>query len=188
MASSAASQVQSNLRKLKPFKAKAEVRMPTAKQIKASGVDKSVVKNAFVVGSLRASTIVEAELPAKLTEAMESPVWGPFGAPKYPYNRKNGESAGAGSRDLIDTGALHDSLHIKTNFLATRTQTLIEYRSPYAAITHYGGVIQPYGNKNAASVILPARPWVTSLLTGEGPVKRYDINKIYEQEIQKAFG
>ena len=72
--------------------------------------------------------------------------------------------------------------------LATKTQTVIEYRTPYANLVHNGGVIQPYGNPNAASVILPARPWITSLLTDEGPVPKYDISKIYEREIHGAWG
>lgn len=182
----AASQISSKLKRIKPVKVTAEVKMPTMKQIKASGSTKEVVKNAFVVGSLRGSSIVERELPMKLSEAMQASVWGPF-SPKFPYFRKNGEPAVGGMRDLIDTGRLHDSLKIKTNFLTTKTQTVIEYTAPYAALVHYGGAIVPYGNPNAATVILPARPWITSLLTGEGPIAQYNINAIYEQAIRDSF-
>ena len=174
------------LRNIKPVKVKAEVKMPTMKQIKAAGSTRGVVKDAFVVGSLKGSSQVERELPMKLAEAMEANVWGPF-SPKFPYYRKNGELVGSGTRDLIDTGALHDSLKVKTNFLATKTQTTIEYTAPYASIVHYGGAIVPYGNPNAATVILPARPWITSLLTGDGPVPQYNINAIYEKAIQDSF-
>lgn len=172
--------------KIKPTTIKAEIKMPTMKQIKESGADPKVVKNAFVVGSLRASGVVERELPQRLTEAMESSVWGPF-SPKQPYYRKNGELVGPGSRDLIDTGALHDSLKIKTSFLSTKTVISVSYTSPYAGIVHYGGVIQPWGNPNAASVILPARPWVQSVLGGGGPVPQYNVNQVFQDNITAAF-
>jgi len=176
----------SKLRNIKPVRVKAEIKMPTAKQIKAAGSTKAIVKDAFVVGSLRGSSQVERELPTKLSEAMASSVWGPF-SPKYPYYRKNGELVGGGNRDLIDTGRLHDSLKLKTSFMATKTVTQIEYTAPYAALVHYGGAIQPYGNPNLPTVLLPGRPWITSLLAGGGPIEQYNINAIYEKAIQESF-
>jgi hypothetical protein len=170
----------------KIFEFKADILFPSKAEVKASGTDAKAAKKAFTTGALRASSIVERELPSALTRALESSVWGPFN-PKYPYNRKNGELVGSGMRDMIDMGGLHDSLKIKTKFLATKTQTIVSYSAPYARLTHEGGVIQPYGNATAAAVVLPARPWIKSVLTGDGPVPQYNYSQVYQNEITDAW-
>lgn len=172
--------------KLKAFKVKADIKLPSKADIKKSGTDNAVARKAITQGCLRASTVVERELPGYLTNSMESSVWGPF-SPKFPYYRKNGELAGSGFRDLIDMGGLHDSLSVKTSFMQTKTVLSVKYSAPYARLVHNGGVIQPYNNPNAASVILPARPWVTSTLTPGGPVPFYDYMKVYNSEIATAW-
>lgn len=85
-----------------------------------------------------------------------------------------------GSRDIVDTGALKNSLSISTS----GNKISISYSSPYAGITHYGGYIRPYGNPYAEPVYLPARPWIDAVL-GEapGPVKPIDIQALAD----KAF-
>lgn len=165
---------------------KADILFPSKAEIKTSGMDQKTATKAFTTGALRASNTVEQELPGMLLQAMESPVWGPF-RPKEPYFRKNGEVASVGKRDLIDTGRLHDSMSVKTKFLATKSQTVITYRAPYARLVHEGGVIQPYGNNNAAAVILPARPWIRSVLQGDGPVPHYNYRQVYQNEITNAW-
>lgn len=60
-----------------------------------------------------------------------------------------------GSRDIVDTGALMDSVQ----FADTGDGFSLYYGEPYANLVHYGGYINPYGNPNAR-VYLPARPWV----------------------------
>ena len=179
-------QITEAVKRVKPFKAKAEIKLPSKAQIKESGADNDMARKAITQGTLRGSRIVEKELPSYLSGAMESRVWGPF-SPKFPYYRKNGELVGAGTRDLIDTGRLHDSLSIKTTFLQTKVVTTIQYSAPYARLVHAGGVIQPYGNPNATARILPARPWVTSTLTPGGPVPFYDYTRVYNAEIAAAW-
>ena len=61
----------------------------------------------------------------------------------------------------VETGALMRSLTIT---LMPDGSISINYSSPYAALTHEGGYIQPYGNPYAKPVYLPGRPWVTKAL------------------------
>lgn len=179
-------QITEAVKRVKPFKAKAEIKLPSKADIKKAGADNAVARKAITQGTLRASQIVERELPSRLADAMSMRIWGPF-SPKFPYYRKNGELVGGGTRDLIDTGRLHDSLSIKTSFLQTKVVTTIQYSAPYARLVHAGGVIQPYGNPNTTARILPARPWVTDTLTPGGSVPFYDYTKVYNAEISKAW-
>ena len=174
------------LAKIKPFKAKAEIKLPSKADIKKAGADNDKSRKAITQGTLRGSVIVERELPKQLDNSMQSSVWGPF-SPKFPYYRKNGELVGAGTRDLIDMGTLHDSLSIKTTFLQTKVVMSIEYSAPYARFVHNGGAMQPYGNPNAPTRIIPARPWVTSTLVPGGPVPHYDYMTVYNTEIANAW-
>jgi len=168
------------------FEMKAEIKLPSKAEIKASGTDPTKAVKAFQTGVLRGSNQVEADLPTALNQALEASVWGPF-SPKTPYTSKGGQLRTSGLRNIVDTGALKDSLRIKTKFLQTKTVTVINYSAPYAAFVHYGGVIQPYGNKNANSVLIPARPWVEAVLTGNGPVKPYEYRKVYQDAIEQAW-
>lgn len=174
----------SNLKSSYTFKA--DIMLPNKAEIKKSGADSKLAKKAITSGCLRASSVVEAELPSALTRALESNVWGPFN-PKEPYFRQNGELVGSGNRDIIDTGRLHDSLSITTKFLTTKTQTVIKYSSPYALITHEGGAITPYGNPLNGTVVLPARPWVKDTLSGEGAVPHYNYRQVYQSEVGNAW-
>ncbi len=61
----------------------------------------------------------------------------------------------SGSRDIVDTGALKDSLEMNIS----SDSFSVSYNEPYANLVHYGGYINPYGNPNAR-VYLPGRPWV----------------------------
>lgn len=82
-----------------------------------------------------------------------------------------------GSRDIVDTGELAKSLDI------TRSgkKISISYGTEYAALVHYGGYIQPYGNPSAESVYLPGRPWVAAVLgITPGPVQPLDMNAILQ--------
>ena len=179
-------QITGAAKRVKPFKTKAEIKLPSKTKIKESGADYDMARKAITQGTLRGSQSVEKELPSYLATAMESRVWGPF-SPKFPYYRKNGELVGSGTRDLSDTGKLHDSLSIKTTFLQTKVVTTIQYSAPYARLVHAGGVIQPYGNPNTTARILPARPWVTSTLTPGNAVPFYDYTKVYNAEIAAAW-
>lgn len=77
-----------------------------------------------------------------------------------------------GSRDIYDTGALARSGKV----VASDNGIEVTYSAPYANIVHNGGYIQPYGNPNARPVYMPARPWVSSVLYGEGPYPQFDFD------------
>ena len=180
------SRIAKNIGSIKPFITKAAINYPSKSQIKQSGTDVKKATAAIQQGVIRASTEVERVLPQYLNDAMVSPVWGPF-SPKQPYSRANGEIVSTGLRDLVDMGNLHGSMSIKVSFLQTRTNIQIKYGAPYARLVHEGGVIQPWGNQYADSVVLPARPWITSVLTPGGPVQPYDYTKVYNDEIASAW-
>lgn len=88
-----------------------------------------------------------------------------------------------GSRDIIDTGALMRSMQVTIS----GSSIDITYGEPYAALVHYGGYIQPYGDKSATPVYLPARPWVDAVLNGGGPVESIDYYNIYKKALNQAF-
>jgi len=111
----------------------------------------------------KATDIIIAELGAALDAAMTDSAW------SWP----------SGSADIIDTGALRSSRSIKK---AGNGFTIV-YNQPYAAIVHYGGYIQPYGNPLAAKFYFPPRPWVDAVLNGNGPVPQFD----FESAFRKAF-
>jgi phage gpG-like protein len=114
----------------------------------------------------RANARIAADLKQALNDAIKSPVW------------KTTE----GSEDLYDTGQLMSSGTVTVN----SNGVTIAYDAPYAALVHYGGYIHPYGNLTE-KVYLPPRPWVESVLNGNGPVQRFDFTKYYQEEIDAEF-
>lgn len=143
---------------------------------------RAAAAKAIQQGLLQGSAEVESGLKTALNEALQSSIW------SWPRTtlRKNGQTAGT-SRDIIDTGQLRGSLSIKTSFLQTKVNTKITYSAPYAALVHYGGMVQPYGNRNAASVLIPARPWVDAVLKGEGSIPVYNYREVYSSAIEKVW-
>jgi len=150
--------------------------------------EQKAAAGAITKGALKGSSDVEKQLPVELDKSMSQAIWGPFN-PKYNYLSRGGQMRTSGTRSLIDTGRLRDSLKIATSFGKTQTKTKITYNAPYATITHDGGVIQPYGNKNADTVVLPPRPWITYTLgDSDGQEGRYDVKAVYTKAIQDAWG
>jgi hypothetical protein len=88
-----------------------------------------------------------------------------------------------GTRDIVDTGKLRDSLMIQSSTSGFN----VSYGAPYAALVHYGGYIQPYGNANIDKVYIPARPWANSVLLGDGPVPIFDWQAVYRDAILGEF-
>ena len=130
---------------------------------------------------LTATEAISNQIPFALLRALDNYKW-PWG-PEGPGN------AGKGSPRVIrDTGALGLTSSIKTSYLKTKAKISINYSSPYAALVYYGGVIQPYGNRNAASVTLPGRPWILKAIDGSLG-KAYDFQQQfydrYEIELYK---
>lgn len=162
-----------------------KIKMPKP-TLKKEGESKKQAAAAVQRGVLKASTQVERELGDALDRSMASAVWGPF-SPKEQYMSRGGNLRGKGYRSLIDTGELKNSKSITTSFLKTQVNIRIKYSAPYAVITHYGGVIQPWGNPRASAVLLPARPWVRDTLQEGGPVPFYDVLKVYEDNIAESW-
>ena len=103
---------------------------------------------------------LKMELTAALNGALTASVWA----------WKDG-----GMRDIVDTGQLAATLSIETSGSGVK----VSYSSPYANLVHNGGYIQPYGNKAARPIYLPARPWVKSVMEGGGPVPQFDIQEFF---------
>lgn len=99
-------------------------------------------------------------LEIALNESIESSVW-----------NWNGEN-----RDIVDSGALRDSLRI---FADSDDNIIISYGEEYAAIVHYGGYFNPYGNRNIKQYY-PGRPWVSAVLEGNGPVPQFEFESTYK--------
>ena len=138
------------------FKGKIEIQMPKVEGKIETAKMKAATNKALVKGAQRGATYVQQSLRGVLDASISS-----FGA--------------------VDTGTLRDSLEIRTRFLQTKVGFTIIYKTPYAAFVHYGGVIQPYGNPNAASVTIPGRPWIDAALRG------YDIKTPFDRGISEAW-
>ena len=92
-----------------------------------------------------------------------------------------------GSRDIVETGKLMASQKIVTQHSQTKSVIGIKYTSPYAALMYYGGMIQPYGNKNAASVLIPGRPWVEAIINGSHGWSKFDLATPYNRAFKAAY-
>lgn len=171
---------------MKKFELKASLKLPKLTTKADSKTQKKKAGSALSQGVLKSSTEIESTLPSRLNESMSEVIWGPFN-PKYPYLSRGGNPRTSGMRSLIDTGELKDSLKIKTSFLKGKTVIGISYSAPYAALTHYGGAIQPYGNKNAATVLLPPRPWISKVIGTSENKGSYDMHSVLERNILAAW-
>ena len=106
--------------------------------------------------------IIANDLHATLDDAMEANVW----------------SWHDDMRDIIDTGNLRDSGRVTVD----GDDIVIKYDEEYAAIVHYGGYIKS-GYDPDVSIFYPGRRWVTSVLTGDGPVEQFD----FQGELERNF-
>ncbi len=133
---------------------------------------KRAMNAALVEGTIKAAAYVQRDLREALDKAMDSNIWA-WGGNTL---RKNGSMAGT-VRDIVDTGKLRKSLLIKEKNLKTKTTLSIQYRTPYAALVHYGGVVVPYNNVNAGTVLVPARPWIEATLKGTHGITKFSMSK-----------
>ena len=104
------------------------------------------------------------EVEAALTDALKSNAW----------------SWKGGSRDIYDTGELARSVSVTV----TSDGISVSYGVPYANIVHNGGYIFPYGNASARPVYLPPRPWISSVLYGEGPIPQFDFDGFLKRNLK----
>jgi hypothetical protein len=131
-------------------------------RLRAKGPSQSQLLAALERGINRASQRIAVDLKAALDAALRSNVW----------------PTPSGPADIYETGELLASGSVTFD----GTGITIAYDAPYAALVHYGGYINPYGNANSR-VYLPPRPWVEAVLNGSGPVPRFDFASYYLQEI-----
>lgn len=80
------------------------------------------------------------------------------------------------TRDIVDTGALKSSG--KVEYIPAQETLSISYGEEYAAIVHFGGVIQSGWNPDI-KIIYPARPWITATLEGGYAVPKFEFEKRY---------
>jgi phage gpG-like protein len=114
----------------------------------------------------RANSRIAVDLKAALDAAIRSGVW----------------STPSGSADIYETGELMSSGSVTVD----ANGVTIAYSAPYAALVHFGGYINPYGN-TSVKVYLPPRPWIESVMFGGGPVPAFDFKRYYDEEIRREF-
>ena len=169
------------------FSTKLEILPPKIETKDNTPKMKKAINSALVAGMIKASAYVQKDLRVALNNAMDSSVWAWSGE----TIRRNGSTAGS-VRNIVDTGALKNSLSITEKNLQSKTTLSIQYKSRYAAFVHYGGVMQPYGNKNANSVLIPARPWVEATLKGSHGIEKFSMTKAmnagFNEVWTKRFG
>lgn len=107
---------------------------------------------------LKTLRFVAEELEIALGVAMETNAW------NWDY----------GDGDIVDTGALRDSVSVEVIADSIR----VSYGEEYAAIVYYGGYIHPYGNPRV-QIYMPPRPWVNAVLNGGGPVPQFNVADVY---------
>lgn len=111
--------------------------------------------------------VIEAVEQA-LDSAMESAIW---------------NWADKDVRDIVDTGALKESLSITK----AGNGFSIKYDQIYAAMVHYGGYIEhPYGNRYAGKFYYTPRPWVESVLNGGITGPGIDFEAIFEEAFARV--
>lgn len=166
------------------FKFEGKISLPVPKINTKGQTDKmkAATKKALVRGMTKGASYVRQDLKLALDAAMASPVW----AWPRVTQRQNGTEAGT-TRDIIDVGTLAKSLKIVEKNAQTKTDISIQYSAPYAALVHYGGAVQPYGNRNAATVLIPGRPWIEAVLLGTHGQEKFDIDSRFQKGINEAW-
>ena len=131
------------------------------------------------IGVTKAATALQEGL----YQALKSPQW------SWPRDTKrvNGTTAGT-VRDIYDTGTLYASQKVRESHQVTQSKLTVSYSAPHAALVHYGGVVRPYGNKNAADVLIPARPWVEAVINGTYGQEQVNVGLMVVEEIKKIMG
>lgn len=169
------------------FSTKLEILPPKINTKNNSPKMKRAINSALTSGMIKAAAYVEKDLKIALDNAMSSSTW------DWPRTtlRSNGRLVSS-PRDIVDTGALKRSLSIQQKNLKTKTSLTIKYNTPYAALAHYGGVIQPYGNRNANAVMFPGRPWIEATLKGTYGIEKFNMgapmNAGFNEVWSKRFG
>ena len=152
------------------YSQKMEIKMPKVEGKAETKKMQMAVNKAITRGAQKGASYVEKSL----REALDSSIGSSW-------------SWTGGARDIIETGKLRDSLEIKTIFNQTKVGFQVSYNTPYAAFVHYGGMIKPYGNPNAADVLIPARPWVQAVFDGSNGQKKFDLQAPFDKGISEVW-
>lgn len=167
---------------MKGFKAHARLTVPTPKLEHNGILARAKADFAILKGMREGARVVATELKQQLDANMQSTTW------DWPFEtrRVNGTTV-ASPRNIVDTGRLRDSGKVLYAQYPMNTSFSINYSAPYANLVHYGGAIQPYGNRNAPTVMLPGRPWVTATMKGGHGFQKYDLKKPYGAALMAAW-
>jgi hypothetical protein len=106
----------------------------------------------------RATEIVMGELFAAFQQSFTAQAW------NWPRETKRTVGTVGSPRNIIDTGSLRQS---GTWQMTGPYQATFKWSANYATAVHEGARIRPWGNRNAALVQLPARPWTRAVLGQE---------------------
>ena len=147
-----------------------KLQMPKVKTDMTETMKKLAITEVLNIGVREGSEVVQKSLKGSLNKSMKS-LW--------IYRDE--------TRDIIDTGKLMRSLVISKEVSGPRTVFNITYNRPYAGLIYYGGYITPYGNKNAADVFIPGRPWVQAIMEGSYGQEKIDIEGSMKRAINKAW-
>ena len=168
---------------MKGFEASMTLRPPRPK-LEHNGLIAQAKADIAIVNGMREGgrEVINLLSPA-LDQAMESSVWDWNGNTTF---RMNGTSVGS-PRNIVDTGRLKRSKEVKLAHYPGMTSFSIRYSAPYANIVYHGGAIQPYGNRNAATVFVPGRPWVGAVLNGTHGIDKFDLKAPYAAAIKRNW-
>lgn len=166
----------------KPLKIRSKMQMPSVNMRSPKKVGREKAITAFQQGKEDGMNELKLQTTFALFTSLRSEKW------FWPNitARENGTIVDS-PRNIVDTSRLMFSQSVTTQNMKTKSQLKISYSVPYAAIVHYGGVIRPYGNRFANSVVYPARPWVQAILEGTYGQKKLPIKKILEESIRNAI-
>ena len=149
---------------------------------KSLPVMQDAASQAIETGLSRGIREAGRKIEPALYEAMNQSVW------NWPNTttRKNGSDTKA-PRDIIDTQNLKNSLSVNTETGYKFSTITITYTAPYANIVHYGGITRPYGKKTGDTFVYPARPWISSMLTGSNGIKEFKVLDYVDESVNKAW-
>jgi phage gpG-like protein len=155
---------------LSDLKAKLDKRIVIKSQTQTSGLlavnltkfPATEIINRFEAAIDRANNKIAFDLKKALDDAIRSGVWQ--------------------GTDIFETGSLMESGTV----IVGANGVTVSYDAPYAAIVHYGGYINPYGDVNRR-IYLPPRPWLESVMLGGGPVAQFNFVDYYLREIEQEF-
>jgi hypothetical protein len=147
--------------KLKSYRTSVDLSIDLDIKIKMPSDGASIITDKIDEATNLALNIISSEIGGYLNDAISSSIWG------------------GSDPDIVDSGKLRNSLTVTRS----GSSIIISYDEPYAKLIHYGGYIVPYGNESAARKYIEGKPWVESIIFGNGPIAGYDYQEAYNRAI-----